>query len=81
MCRQCVFTNHAAQKRERETQLQEIVAEQHRNDLRTQEVKRNKRQHERFVKHQKKKEQQPDQEQEQQPDQEQEQRQQQTSHT
>lgn len=55
MCRQCVFTNHAAQKRERETQLQEIVAEQHRNDLRTQEVKRNKRQHERFVKHQKKK--------------------------
>jgi TolA-binding protein len=50
-----VFTNHAAQKRERETQLQEIVAEQHRNDLRTQEVKRNKRQHERFVKHQKKK--------------------------
>ena len=55
MCRQCVFTDHAAQKRERETRLKEMEEEQRRNDLRTQEVKRNKRQHERFLKHQKKK--------------------------
>ena len=55
MCRQCVFTNHAAQKRERETRLQEMEEEQSRTDLRSQEVKRNKRQQERFVKHQKKK--------------------------
>ena len=55
MCRQCVFTNHAAQKRERETRLQEMEEEQRRTDLRSQEVKRNKRQQERFVKHQKKK--------------------------
>ena len=48
MCRQCVFTDHAAQKREREE-------EQRRNDLRTQEAKRNKRRQERFLKHQKKK--------------------------
>ena len=55
MCRQCVFTDHAAQKRERETRLQEMEEEQRRTDLRSQEVKRNKRQHERFVKHQNKK--------------------------
>ncbi len=48
MCRQCVFTDHAARKREREE-------EQRRNDRRTQEVKRNKRRQERFLKHQKKK--------------------------
>lgn len=48
MCRQCVFTDHAAQKREKEEA-------QRRNDLRTQEVKRNKRRQERFLKHQKKK--------------------------
>jgi len=48
MCRQCVFTDHAAQKREREE-------EQRTNDLRMQEVKRNKRRQERFLKHQKKK--------------------------
>ena len=55
MCRQCVFTDHATQKRERETLLKQMEEEQRRNDLRTQEVKRNKRQQERFVKHQKKK--------------------------
>ena len=55
MCRQCVFTDHAAQKRERETRLKEMEEEQRRNDLRNQEVKRNKRRQERFAKHQKKK--------------------------
>ncbi len=53
MCRQCVCTNHAAQKIERETRRQEMEKEQRRTDLRSQEVKRNKRQQERFVKHQK----------------------------
>jgi hypothetical protein len=50
-----VFTDHAARKRERETQLQEQEAEQLRNDVLSQATKRNKRQQERFVKHQKKK--------------------------
>lgn len=48
MCRQCVFTDHAARKREREV-------EQHKNELRNQQVKRCKRQYERYMKHQKKK--------------------------
>ena len=48
MCRQCVFTDHVARKRERDE-------EQRMNEFRTQEAKRNKRRHERFVKHQKKK--------------------------